>query len=174
MICERHMKKKHRKHRRHMDKDIYIYKYEESSVFLVLWDILKQFLSTTGVVDCVCFEEERATRLLKDTRKDKIAVFFFLVLSSYTHSKHYILRQRQNTDKGERKLVKQQQKKETKGFIRKYAQHGKHMIQRVINEKRNEQKLSGVYQCCSVSQTTSVKMAYSKIYIYINRMESSK
>jgi len=45
--------------------------------------------------------------------------------------------------------------------------------------KRNEQKLSGVYQCCSVSQTTSVKMAYTivkfslKIYIYINRMESS-
>jgi hypothetical protein len=41
-----------------------------------------------------------------------------------------------------------------KGFIRKYAQHGKHMIQRA---KKTKKKLSSMYQCCSVSQTTSVK-----------------
>jgi hypothetical protein len=73
MICERHMKKKHtkkKKHRRHMDKDMYIYKYEESGFPCALRHSktvyisnAKRIESTTGVVDCVCFQEERATHL---------------------------------------------------------------------------------------------------------------
>jgi hypothetical protein len=38
MVCERHMKR----NRGHMDKDIYIYKYEER---VGIWDILKRGIS---------------------------------------------------------------------------------------------------------------------------------
>jgi len=47
MVCERHMKRniqRKKKHKRHMDKDMYIYKYEESG-FPLVWDILKWVIS---------------------------------------------------------------------------------------------------------------------------------
>jgi hypothetical protein len=83
-----------------MDKDIYIYKYEESVCF---WDILKRVISAASEgndqppelsIVFVFFygskereREKRATRLLKDTRKDKMicvySFFRFIILHTF-------------------------------------------------------------------------------------------
>ncbi len=153
--------------KRHMDKDMYIYKYEESG-FPLLWDILKWVISAMAggnnqppELSIVCFQEKKKELhiYLKIQGKTEwfafIVIFRFIILHAFKTLHSRQIKTKTKTDNKEKKIS--QTNKES--FIRKYAQHGKHMIQRAKRKekKRNEQKLSGVYQCCSVSQTTSVK-----------------
>jgi hypothetical protein len=95
-----------------MDKDIYIYKYEESVCF---WDILKRVISAASEgndqppelsIVFVFFygskereREKRATRLLKDTRKDKmICVYSFFSFYHLTHIHNITFRNNRDKD----------------------------------------------------------------------------
>jgi hypothetical protein len=62
-----------------------------------------------------------------------------------------------------------------KGFIRKYAQHGKHMIQRAKKRRKNSPVCINVvlFHKQQVSNGLYNSSSFLKIYIYTNKVESS-